>query len=28
VAVTYEAEAERVTAEGIVTSILDHIPIP
>jgi len=28
VAVTYEAEAERVTPEGIVTSILDHIPIP
>jgi MoxR-like ATPase len=28
VAVTYEAEAERVTAEGIVTTILDHVAIP
>jgi MoxR-like ATPase len=28
VAVTYEAEAERVTAEGIVTRILDHVAIP
>ena len=28
VAVTYEAEAERVTAEGIVGRILDHVPIP
>ena len=26
--VTYEAEAERVTAEGIVARILDHVPIP
>jgi MoxR-like ATPase len=28
VAVTYEAEAERVTSEGIVSRILDHVPIP
>jgi MoxR-like ATPase len=28
VAVTYEAEAGRVTADGIVTTILDHIAIP
>ncbi|HEY4188040.1 MAG TPA: MoxR family ATPase [Polyangia bacterium] len=28
VAVTYEAEAERVTAESIVATILDHVAIP
>jgi MoxR-like ATPase len=28
VALSYEAEAERVTADGIVTSILDHVAIP
>ena len=28
VAVTYEAEAEHVTPEGIVSRILDHVPIP
>ncbi|HEX4406685.1 MAG TPA: MoxR family ATPase [Polyangia bacterium] len=28
VAVTYEAEAERVGPEGIITSILDHVAIP
>jgi MoxR-like ATPase len=28
VALTYEAEAERVTSDGVVTSILDHVAIP
>ncbi len=28
VALTYEAEAERVTADGVVTTILDHVAIP
>jgi MoxR-like ATPase len=28
VALTYEAEAERVTADGVVTTILDHVVIP
>jgi MoxR-like ATPase len=27
-AVTYEAEAERVTADGIVSTILDQVAIP
>ncbi|HEX3695737.1 MAG TPA: MoxR family ATPase [Polyangia bacterium] len=28
VAITYEAEAERLTADGLVSTILDHVPIP
>jgi MoxR-like ATPase len=28
VAITYEAEAERLTADGVVSTILDHVPIP
>ena len=28
VAITFEAEAEELTSESIVTQILNHIPIP